>query len=172
MNYYDRLQLNSNIEQTGIGIVLATILTSLSYMVGLGMGWIDELNYLEMFAVWTSYVCTYLCVVQSRWNYPIGTVAVISYAFLFYQTELYASAGLNIYLIGPLIYGWWRWGDSMGKALAVTRLKVDKWLVGYFIATTFLYAIAVSLVYWLGGSMPLAVRCNSLGFNSRPALAR
>lgn len=156
MNYYDRAQLNSNLEQTGIGILLASFLTGLSYAVGLTAGWIDQINYLEMFAVWTSYVCTYLCVVQSRWNYPIGTVAVIAYAFLFYQTELYASAALNIYLIGPLIYGWWRWGDSIGRALAVTHLKFDKWLAGYGAITIAAYAVGVGIVYALGGAMPFA----------------
>lgn len=110
-------------------IALAVLLTALSYGVGLWMGWIVALNWLEVFAVFTSYSCTWLCTRQSRWNYPIGVVTTAAYSLLFYQWGLIALAIFNLYLVFSLIYGWFRWGsDDNGRP--VTRVPF-KWYAGY-----------------------------------------
>src|SRR5690242_645929 len=77
------------------GVVLGIILTALSYGVGLGAGWIASLSWLEVFAVFTSYVCTYLCVMERRINYPIGAISTAAYMVLFYQFGLVASMAIN-----------------------------------------------------------------------------
>ena len=95
------------IESLGIGATL----TGLAYAIGILFGWItpESLNWLEVFAVFTSYSCTYLCVKERRINYPIGVVSTAAYALLFFQNGLVASAILNIYLVPTLVYGWFRW---------------------------------------------------------------
>lgn len=85
------------------------MLTGLSYIVGLAVGWIDAVNWLEVFAVFTSYSCTWLCVRQRRINYPIGAASTAAYALLFWQADLMSSFALNLYLTPWLIYGWIRW---------------------------------------------------------------
>src|SRR5437868_360567 len=93
-------------------IIIGLALTALSYGVGIWMDWIAVLNWLEVFAVFTSYVCTYLCVKERRFNYPIGAVSSAAYALLFLQSGLIASAILNAYLVPTLVYGWIRWGKD------------------------------------------------------------
>lgn len=110
-------------------IVLAVLLTALSYGVGLAFGWIVTLNWLEVFAVFTSYSCTWLCTRQSRWNYPIGVVTTAAYSLLFYQWGLIALAIFNLYLVFSLIYGWFRWGPD-GKTKPVSTIPI-KWYAGY-----------------------------------------
>jgi len=110
-------------------IVLAVLLTALSYGVGLAFGWIVTLNWLEVFAVFTSYSCTWLCTRQSRWNYPVGVVTTAAYSLLFYQWGLIALAIFNLYLVFSLIYGWFRWGPD-GKTKPVSTIPV-KWYAGY-----------------------------------------
>lgn len=110
-------------------IILALILTTLSYAVGIYMLWITELNWLEVFAVFTSYSCTWLCTRQSRWNYPIGVITTAAYSILFWQWGLPALALFNLYLVGSLIYGWFRWGPD-GKTRPVT-LTEPVWYLGY-----------------------------------------
>lgn len=110
-------------------IVLAVALTALSYGVGLWMGWIVALNWLEVFAVFTSYSCTWLCTRQSRWNYPIGVITTAAYSVLFYQWGLIALAIFNLYLVFSLIYGWFRWGSDENSR-PVTRVSF-KWYAGY-----------------------------------------
>ena len=124
-------------------IVLAVVLTALSYAVGLYAGWITELNWLEVFAVFTSYSCTWLCTRQSRWNYPIGVVTTAAYSLLFWQWDMPALAIFNLYLVGSLAYGWFRWGDDT-KTRPVTRISLI-WYTGYgavavAILAMFLYA--------------------------------
>jgi nicotinamide mononucleotide transporter len=113
------------LESIGIAIVL----TALSYGVGLGLGWITALNWLEVFAVFTSYSCTWLCTRQSRWNYPVGIVTTAAYSVLFYQWGMLALAIFNLYLVFSLIYGWFRWGPD-GTTRPVTTIPFV-WYTGY-----------------------------------------
>lgn len=110
-------------------IALAVLLTALSYGVGLWAGWIVALNWLEVFAVFTSYSCTWLCTRQSRWNYPIGVITTAAYSVLFWQWGMIALAIFNLYLVGSLIYGWFRWGNDE-VTRPVTRIPF-KWYTGY-----------------------------------------
>ena len=82
-------------------MLVGAVLTGLSYIVGLLAGWVTSLNPLEVFAVFTSYACTYLCVKERRINYPIGAISTAAYSILFLQSGLLSSAILNIYLTLP-----------------------------------------------------------------------
>lgn len=113
-----------------VSFVVATVLTGASYVAGLAYGWIDDISWLEAFAVFTSYSCTYLCVRQSRLNYPIGAISTVALSVLFWQQGLYSSAALNAYLAPALAYGWWRWGDDRDTR-PVSRLAFDWWLLAY-----------------------------------------
>lgn len=67
-----RLVLNRDVLDS---LWIAAVLTAASYLVGLGLGWTARVDPLEAFAVLTSYSCTYLCVRQRRFNYPIGALS-------------------------------------------------------------------------------------------------
>jgi nicotinamide mononucleotide transporter len=141
--------------QIARSLCVAVVLTSLSYLVGFAMGWITELNGLEVFAVFTSYSCTYLCVVQSRWNYPMGLVTTVAYSVLFWQQGLLASAALNVYLPFALLYGWFRWGPD-GRPLPVRHLDVNWWLLGYVGFTAGTYLILLLILRYFGTTLPAA----------------
>lgn len=110
-------------------IAIAIVLTALSYALGLWFGWIAALNWLEVFAVFTSYSCTWLFTRQSRWSYPIGILTTALYSILFYQWGLLALAVFNLYLVFSLIYGWFRWGPD-GNSRPVTTIPLV-WYTGY-----------------------------------------
>lgn len=67
--------------------VIALVLTGLSYAVGLSLRWETSLNWLEVFAVFTSYVSTYLCVKERRFNYPAGAVSTAAYTLAILRTQ-------------------------------------------------------------------------------------
>lgn len=90
-------------------IIIGVVLTALSYIVGIQAHWITSVNWVEVFAVFTSYSCTWLCVKERRINYPIGAISSVAYVILFLQADLVASAVLNAYLVPTLVYGWIRW---------------------------------------------------------------
>lgn len=106
-------------------VFIGVLLTLLSYLIGIAMGWIQptSLNWLEVFAVLTSYSCTYLCVKERRMNYPIGVISSAMYSLLFLQNGLLASALLNVYLVPTLVYGWVRWKQDT-QTRPVTHVKV------------------------------------------------
>lgn len=105
--------------------IVAVILTTVSYAVAVAAHWIPAgINWLEAFAVFTSYACTYLCVVQKRFNYILGVISSAAYSLLFWQSGLVASAILNAYLVFTLAYGWFRWkSDASPRPVTHVRLR-------------------------------------------------
>ena len=127
------------------GTIIGVLLTLLSYAVGVSAGWIDTVNYLEAFAVFTSYVCTFLCVKERRINYPIGAMSTAAYVALFFQYGLVASALVNLYLTPLLVYGWFRWKrDAVSRPVEHVKPK----MIPVYLA----FATAM-----LGGAMALTV---------------
>jgi nicotinamide mononucleotide transporter len=133
------------------GTILGVVLTALSYLVGLGAGWIHSVGLLEAFAVFTSYVCTYLCVKERRINYPIGAVSTAAYCVLFYRQGLLASTVLNAYLTPSLLYGWYRWRNDEATR-PVTRVSL-KWIPVYAIVTAAAYTGAYLIVKGFDGAL-------------------
>jgi len=133
------------------GTILGVVLTGLSYLVGLKVGWVQHLDWLEVFAVFTSYVCTYLCVTERRINYPIGAVSTAAYAILFYRSDLLGSALLNAYLTPQLVYGWFRWRKDVATR-PVTRVGLKWWPV-YIAASVGAYFGAAKILDAFGGTL-------------------
>lgn len=129
----------------GEAFVIGVVLTALSYAVGLLAGWVPSLNPLEVFAVFTSYGSTWLCVRERRLNYVYGAISSAAYAVLFFHAGLLASAVLNAYLAPTLIYGWIRWRqDSNTRPIEHVSLKMIPVYVG------------VGVLFWFGASQLLA----------------
>ena len=118
------------ITQAMVATVLGVVLTAISYAVAYLVGWDVQFAWLDATAVATSYACTWLCVVQSRLNYLVGAVSVALYSYLFWLANYNALALFNLYLVGSLVYGWFRWGrDSQPRR--VRSLQLDRWSLGY-----------------------------------------
>lgn len=133
-------------------LAIAVILTAFSIGLAIQMEWLatKDLNWIEVFATFTSYSCTYMCVMQTRWNYPMGVLSTVSLAYVFWSAGLLASAALNIYLIPTVIYGYFIWGaDDNTKKVQHVELKA---LYQYMIWTVLAYLGAWGIVYELGGN--------------------
>lgn len=133
------------------GTLLGVVLTAASYLVGLHFGWITGLDWLEVFAVFTSYLCTFLCVVERRINYPIGAASTAAYCVLFLKAGLLASMAINGFLAVYLVYGWIRWRTD-SNARPVTRMTFAQWVI-YAIVAAVGYAIVLMLATMLGGHL-------------------
>lgn len=137
-----------------VSLGVALVLTGISYITGVYLNWITEISWLEIFAVFTSFSCTYLCVMQSRWNYPIGMISVAALTWLFWTSGLIASAALNAYLVPALLYGWWRWGPD-SDTRPVTNLAWDRWLLVYAGVTVGTYLALVGILTLIGTTLPV-----------------
>jgi nicotinamide mononucleotide transporter len=134
-------------------IVIGVVITALSYFVGVKAHWLAaaSIHWLEVFAVFTSYCSTYLCVTERRLNYPFGAISSAAYAYLFWQSGLLASTVLNAYLVPTLIYGWLRWRKDHNTR-PVTHIQL-KWIPAYLAIAGFGYTGAAMLSSRLGGHM-------------------
>lgn len=133
---------------------IAAVLTSVSYVVAVMLGWVATVDPLEAFAVLTSYSCTWLCIRQRRFNYPIGAMSTAAYCALFWQQGLVASAALNAYLTPSLLYGWIRW-HADARTRPVGRVE-RRWLPLYLGVTAAFYVGAVATAGALGGTFAAA----------------
>lgn len=133
------------------GTILGVFLTGLSFLVGFHFGWVEAINWLEVFAVFTSYVCTFLCVVERRGNYPIGAISNAAYSLLFFQWGLLASSFVTGYLTLALAYGWFRW-KSDKETIPVRRVEL-KWIPAYILTTGAFYLMALWVVTSFGGTL-------------------
>lgn len=133
------------------GTIIGVVLTALSYYVGIKAGWEAKLNWLEVFAVFTSYLCTWLCNTERRINYPIGAISTASLCVLFWRQGLLASAVLNAYLTPSLLYGWIRWKKDR-ETRSVRHLGL-KWIPAYALATAAAYFGAVEILHHFGAKI-------------------
>ena len=135
-------------------IFIGLLITSLSYFVGFMFDWVtpENFNLLEAFAVLTSYSCTIMFVWQKRMAYLMGVITTAAYSILFYQYEWYALSLFNLYLVGSLAYGWYRWGPD-DKTIEVTNLDAKSYpLYGLFTLSIVLLFLGIhSLMNYLNG---------------------
>lgn len=87
-------------------------------------GW--HLSGWEWFAAITAVFCVWLTVKNKISNWPWGIVSVLAYAWVFWQTKVYANMWLNlVYFLPCCIYGWYVWakyGPTQNDDLPVTKL--------------------------------------------------
>lgn len=73
---------------------------------------------IEVIAVLVTLAAVYLTTRQVIWCWPLGMVSVALYAWVFYDTKLYADMGLQALYFALAIYGWWAWsrgGDDQSE---------------------------------------------------------
>lgn len=142
---------NSRHQDICVSIILGSFLTALSYVTAVLFHWIDHVDWLEVFAVFTSYSCTYLCVKQRRANYIIGALSTLAFSLLFYRADLLASALLNLYLTPQLLYGWIRWNrDEITRPVTNVTWKS---VPAYLVVTGLFWFGAYNLVKLFDGQM-------------------
>jgi nicotinamide mononucleotide transporter len=127
-----------------VSIGIAFVLTAVSYILGLHLNWI------EVIAVFTSYMATWLCVVERRFNYPMGIISSAFYAWLFIDANLVASTIVNIYLVFYLFYGYARWGKD--KTTRPVQWVKPKWWPVYIVFTIAAYALVFFVAQAFGGA--------------------
>jgi len=84
----------------------------------------------------TGAVCVWLVTRGNIWNWPIGLVNNLFFAFLFWEARLFADFGLQGVYFALGIWGWWQWlhGGPQRERLAVTRTRrMEWWIIAAFL---------------------------------------
>jgi nicotinamide mononucleotide transporter len=87
---------------------------------------------LEIIAVLLNILGVWLTARRIRWCWPVSVLAVLLYAWIFYQAKLYSDTllqGIFALLQG---YGWWRWsqGNLADGKVRLARLPLREGLLG------------------------------------------
>ncbi len=83
----------------------------------------EQLSFVELTGTVFGIIGVWLTVKKNILCFPAGIVNVALYAWLFFQSHLYADALLQIVYIILLIYGWYQWlnGKKDDETLHVTK---------------------------------------------------
>ena len=77
-------------------------------VMGYPMSWIELVGT-------TCYLASVVLIAKRQMaTWPVGIVAVILYAALFWQIRLYSDALEQAYYLGASVYGWWHWTRMRG----------------------------------------------------------
>lgn len=87
---------------------------------------------LEIVAVIVNVLGVWLTARRIRWCWPVGVVAVLLYARIFYDFKLYSDMLLQGLFAILQLYGWWRWsvGQQENGRVRVTQLPRREALLG------------------------------------------
>lgn len=67
------------------------------------------MSYIEFFGTILNLLSVYLVAKNKIWTWPIGNIAVVLFAILFFQIQLYSDFFEQIYFLITGFYGWWVW---------------------------------------------------------------
>lgn len=133
-----------------VAAVIAVVLSGATFALAYALGWLTGApNWFEVAGATINYGATYLSIKQRRFTYLLGIVASASFAVAYFQYGLFASTVLSLYLVGQLVYGFFRWGPD--KAARPVHKFSWKWAPVYVLATAATYFGAVGLVTLFGG---------------------
>ncbi|MGV6394358.1 nicotinamide riboside transporter PnuC [Pseudomonas caspiana] len=90
---------------------------------------------LEIIAVIVNVLGVWLTARRIRWCWPVSVVAVLLYAWIFYDAKLYSDMLLQVLFAFLQGYGWWRWstgGLDHGK-VHVGQLALGEAAIGLIV---------------------------------------
>lgn len=96
-------------------------------------------SWLESASFITGALCVWLTVKQSIWNFPLGLMNVATFCVVFFQSRLFADAGLQVVYFGLGLVGWYLWlhGGENRSPLKVSRAPAwELFLTCVFIAAS------------------------------------
>lgn len=139
------------IFDTLLGLVIGTVLTAISYFLGLHFGWITDFSWLEFSGVVFNYACVLLTARLAMACWPTGIVAVLLLGALFWQLHLYASMALQLaYFLPMQFYGWYAWahGGKNKTELPLSWMDLTDWKIAVMVGIVAWYVVAYLDAYF------------------------
>ncbi len=105
------------------------LVTAVSSLVAIACHFIFKSDWMEVLAFVTGVIGVYLAAIEHIWNWPVGIVNVLLYAWVFFTAKLYADTTLQLVYFVLLIHGWTSWlkGGEGHSKLSIQRLSWSQW---------------------------------------------
>lgn len=75
----------------------------------------QETSWLEWGGVVTGTWCVWLAAKNNILNWPVASVSVLIYIFIFHEQGLRSDMELQVFFLGMNIYGWYYWNKNAGN---------------------------------------------------------
>lgn len=120
-------------EKTQTFLALLTVATTLVAATLLSL---ELTTVLEAISFVTGALCVWLVVRENVWNFPIGLLNVAAFSIVFFQSRLFADAGLQVVYFVLGVVGWrlWLQGGENQTRLRLSRIgKIEVVWLGFFV---------------------------------------
>ncbi len=116
----------------------------------------EQLSFVELTGTIFGIIGVWLTVKKNILCFPAGIINVALYAWLFFQSRLYADALLQIVYIILLIYGWYQWlyGKKNDTALDVTKTSSGMLSLLFLLCIISTVGIGIFFRYNTDASLP------------------
>lgn len=141
-------QLQSEKSQTVLAVL--TVATTLIAATAL---WLKLTTVLEAVSFVTGALCVWLVVRENVWNFPVGLLNVATFGVVFFQSRLFADAGLQVVYFFLGIVGWRLWlrGGKNQTPLTLSRIgRGESIYVGLFVVLS--TVVLWKTLQYVGGS--------------------
>lgn len=121
------------------------------------------MSYLEFAGTLLNLLSVYLVTRNSIWTWPVGNVAVLLFALLFYQIRLYADVAEQAYFFVAGVYGWWAWaflrhnaieGDATLEIGTISSTAFGVWVFATFFVSGLLGFVMARVHTFLPSAFP------------------
>jgi len=124
-------------------------------LVGLFLRWRFGGDWFEFAGFVTGVVAVYMVAEEHIINWPIGLINVSIYAYVFFQSRLYADMSLQFFFFALGVHGWYQWlrGGTQNSALTISRLNSKQWL---WVAGVWFVGVAIyyPIIHHFNGAAP------------------
>ncbi|WDF55964.1 nicotinamide riboside transporter PnuC [Mucilaginibacter sp. KACC 22063] len=112
------------------------------------LDWWHQQSWVELIGVIAGLLCVYLAAINNIWNWPFAIINVILYIYIYFNTQLYADMGLQVYLLGVNIYGWYYWSKRPAAEIKVPVISMStrQWLISVIIVAVCTPLLGFTLV--------------------------
>ncbi|MDX1925197.1 MAG: nicotinamide riboside transporter PnuC [Pirellulaceae bacterium] len=138
------------LEKSQTFLAVLTVATTLIAAIALSL---ELTTTLEAVSFVTGALCVWLVVRENVWNFPIGLLNVATFSVVFFQSRLFADAGLQVVYFVLGIMGWTLWlrGGKNHTRLKLSRIgRVEAACLGIFVVVSTL--CLWQTLHHLGGS--------------------
>ena len=129
---------------------------------------------LEWLGVIATIACVYLAAQQNIWNWPVGIISVTTYCIVFYRSQLFGDAALQIYFLGTSIYGWYFWlKKDKTEEKPIVSLPLSDMLIVLFGTAMLSYLLGLFLERYTPTNVPyIDGFCTAISFMAQLLMTR
>lgn len=111
---------------------------------------------LEIVAVCFNIAGVWLTAQRVRWCWPVSVVAVLLYAWIFFEVKLYSDMLLQVVYAALQLYGWWQWtrAGAQHQGRQVTALTARQVVTGLAIGAVGSLALGAAMAHWTDAAQP------------------